>query len=81
MLHVLDGEMGAFEQDGGVLDPEQAIHAHLAVAAAAGAQMRFGTAMERWEATADGFSVHLADGTSVASRALILSLGPWFKEG
>ena len=80
MLKVLDEEMGVYEPDGGVLDPERAICAHLDVAKAAGAQMRFEVAMESWEPTADGFTVHLADGTTFATRALVLSLGAWFKD-
>ncbi len=36
--------------------------------------------MESWEATDDGFVVRLGDGATVASRALVLSLGPWFKD-
>jgi sarcosine oxidase len=79
-LKILDEEVGVYESDGGVLDPERAIHAHLLAAATAGAQMRFGIAMENWEATRDGFAIRLSDGTSIASRALILSLGPWFKD-
>ncbi len=80
MLKILDEEVGVYEPDGGVLDPERAICAHLEVAEAAGAHMRFETAMESWEPAADGFSIRLADRTTVATRALVLSLGPWFKE-
>lgn len=79
-LRVQDDEIGVFEPDGGVLDPERSVEAHLQAAAAAGAEMRFGIPMENWEATDDGFLVRLADSTAVASRALVLSLGPWFKE-
>ncbi|MEO7725480.1 MAG: N-methyl-L-tryptophan oxidase [Chthoniobacterales bacterium] len=80
MLRVQDDEIGVFEPDGGILDPERSVQAHLQAAAAAGAQMRFKTPMERWEATANGFLVRLADGATVESNALVLSLGPWFKE-
>lgn len=79
-LQVRDDEIGVFERDGGVLDPEGAVAAQLQVANAAGAQMRFEVAMTSWEATRDGFVVRLADGTTVASRVLVLSLGSWFKE-
>jgi sarcosine oxidase len=79
MLHVQDNEIGAFETDGGVLDPEKSVQAQLQVASAAGAEMRFGVAMENWAPADDGFVVRLADGTTVESRALVLSLGPWFK--
>ena len=80
MLKVLDEEVGVYEPDGGVLDPERAICAHLDVAEAAGAEIHFEAAMESWEPTADGFSVRLADGTTFTTRALVLSLGAWFKD-
>jgi sarcosine oxidase len=79
-LKILDEEMGVFERDGGVLDPERAVEAQLKMATAAGAQMRFGVAMSTWAAIPGGFAIQLADGTSVTSRVLVLSLGPWFKE-
>jgi len=79
MLKVLDEEMAVYEPDGGVLDPERAISAHLSVAESAGAQTRYEVAMESWEPTAAGFSIRLANGTTVTTRALVLSLGAWFK--
>ena len=36
--------------------------------------------MENWEPTTDGFTIRLADGTTVTTRALVLSLGSWFKD-
>ena len=79
MLRVQDNEIGVFEPDGGVLDPERAIDALLRTASAAGAEMRFATAMQSWEATAEGFLVRLSDKTEVQTRALVFSLGPWFQ--
>lgn len=80
MLRVQDDEIGVFEPDGGVLDPEKSVAAHLHDASAAGAELRFETPMENWKATDDGFVIRLADGATVESRALVLSLGPWFKQ-
>ena len=80
MLKVLDDEVGVYEPDGGVLDPERSVEAHLRVAEVAGAQLHFNAVMETWEATANGFVIHLAEGGEVTSRALILSLGSWFQE-
>jgi sarcosine oxidase len=79
-LKVLDEEVGVFEPEGGVLSPERAVHAHLGMAAAAGAHMRFGVAMESWNAIDEGFEIRLTDGTRVSARVLILALGPWFQE-
>ena len=80
MLRVHDDERGVFEPEGGVLDPERSVETQLQVAAAADAEMHFGLAMEKWEATEDQFVIRLADGSAVTSRALVLSLGAWFKD-
>ncbi|MGH8095014.1 MAG: N-methyl-L-tryptophan oxidase [Chthoniobacterales bacterium] len=80
MLRVQADEMGLYEPDGGVLDPERAVEAQLNRAAAAGAQMHFGTGMQSWDATGNGFVVRLSDGTAIESAALVLSLGPWFQD-
>ena len=79
-LQLLRNETAMFEPDGGVLDPEAAVRAHLKVAAAAGAELRFETAMQSWEADEAGVRINLADGSKVSARKLVLSLGPWFKE-
>ena len=79
-LKVLEKEVGVYEPDGGVLAPEACVQAHLSVASAAGAEMHFGVAMNAWERTHTGFRLELSDGTTVESRALVFSLGAWFKE-
>ena len=78
-LRVQEEEMGVFEPDGGVLNPERAVDAQLTVAAARGAQMRFGVALKSWRATNNGFEILLADDTRISARALVLALGPWFQ--
>lgn len=78
-LQVQDGEVGVFEPEGGLLNPERAIEAQLTVAEAHGAEMRFGVAMKRWAATTNGFEILLSDDTRISARVLILTLGPWFK--
>jgi sarcosine oxidase len=80
MLQVLDEEVGVYEPDGGVLDPERSVATQLKVAQAAGAEMRFNSPVENWEATENGFLLHLAGGENVTSRALLFSLGPWLKK-
>jgi sarcosine oxidase len=79
-LKLLENEVALFEPDGGVLDPEAAVRAHLKVAQAAGADLRFETEMRSWEATGDTVQLQLADGTLLSARTLVLSLGPWFKQ-
>ncbi len=74
------GEVGVFEPDGGVLKPERAIAAHLQVAAARGAEMRFSAGLHSWSSNDKGFEIQLVDGTRVSARALILALGPWFEQ-
>lgn len=80
MLKVLDDEVGVYEPDGGVLDPETAVEVHLEQAASAGAHLRFETAMASWQNDGETFLVQLRDGTEVRSGALLLSLGPWLQE-
>ena len=78
-LRVRAGEVGVFEPDGGVLNPERAIDAQLTVAAARGASLRFEVALKSWRATSDGFEISLSDDTRISARVLVLALGPWFK--
>ncbi|HEY3600672.1 MAG TPA: N-methyl-L-tryptophan oxidase [Chthoniobacterales bacterium] len=80
MLKVLDDEVGVYEPDGGVLDPEKAVEIYLEQAANAGAHLRFETAMANWQYDGETFIVQLRDGTEVRSGALILSLGPWLQD-
>ena len=79
-LELRQDEVALLEIDGGVLDPERAVRAHLKVAEANRAEMRFGVAMESWHAIGKGFAIRLTDGTQVSASKLVLSLGPWFQE-
>ena len=79
-LKLMRGEAGVLELDGGVLDPERAIAAHVRTATARGAQLRCGVSMQSWEATANGFDIGLTDGAHIEARALILTTGAWLKE-
>jgi sarcosine oxidase len=79
-LELRNDEVALFEIDGGVLNPERAVRAHLDLAKSSGAEMRFGVAMKSWYATEKGFEVRLSDGASVSARVLVLAMGPWFKE-
>jgi sarcosine oxidase len=73
-------EVALMETDGGVLNPELAVRAHLKIARSQGAEMRFGATMESWHATDKGFDLQLSDGTRLSAGKLVLALGPWFKE-
>jgi sarcosine oxidase len=79
-VQLLKDEVALFETDGGVLNPERAIQAHLDLAKERGAEMRFGVAMKTWHATGTGFELLLSDGTQISASKLVLSLGPWFQE-
>ena len=79
-LRLLRDEMAVFEPEGGVLRPERAIDAHLRLAEANGAEMRFSVGMQDWRPNDDGgFEIQLADGSATNARALVLAMGPWFK--
>ena len=76
-LHVRDGEVGAYEADGGVVFPEAAVRAHLALAAQHGATTYERTAMTSWE-PGDVVRLNLSNGSSIEAESLVLTLGPWF---
>ncbi|MFE2432611.1 N-methyl-L-tryptophan oxidase [Streptomyces sp. NPDC059373] len=62
----------------GVIDAEGTLQAQLALAAAAGAEIRDGRAVTGWEPDGDdGVVVHSADGSTVRARRLVLCAGPW----
>ena len=78
MLELRPDEIGVFEPDAGVLKPERAIAAQLAIAEQRGATPRFGAAMTNWEPRGDGgFGILLDDGSRIVARNLVLALGPW----
>jgi sarcosine oxidase len=79
-LQLLPDEVALFEPDGGVLDPERAVGAHLKLARKSGADLRFQAAMRRWEASEEGTTIVLEDDSRISARTFVLSLGPWFKE-
>lgn len=78
MLRVLDGEVGVYERKAGALFPERAIRAHLELAAAGGAQTRFGVGMRSWKSGGAHVTLELTDGTQVHAHSVILTMGPWF---
>jgi sarcosine oxidase len=71
-------ERALFEPGAGIIFPEAAIAAHLRVAAAAGADIRFETRVAGYAAETDAVVVLLEDGTAVRTRKLALCAGPWF---
>src|SRR4051812_27853851 len=66
-LRLLPNEVALFEPDGGVLDPERAVAAHLKIAGAAGADLRFQATMRSWEANDNGITIHLDDDTRISA--------------
>ena len=79
-LQLLSNEVALFEPDGGVLDPERAVGAHLKMARKAGADLHFQAAMRSWEPSKEGITILLDDGSRISAKTFVLSLGPWFKE-
>ncbi len=74
-----DATRVVWQPDGGFLLAERTIQAHVNGAAAAGADLRFETAVTGWEPTPDGgVRVRTADGTVEADR-LVICAGPWMR--
>ena len=80
MLKLRDDEVALFDTQAGVLKPERAIAAHLAIAEQHGAETKFNAGMQSWRGTDVGFEIVLRDGTRAAAKNLVLALGPWFEQ-
>jgi len=74
-----EGEVGLFESEGGFVVPELAVEAHLRVAEARGAEMRFGARVVRWFSSpaGAGIRVEMEDGSTLDAARLALCEGPW----
>ena len=70
-------KVGAFEPDGGIVFPEKAVAAHLALAKAHGATTIEHVTMTSWEA-GDSVRVTLSNGSCVEAASAVFTLGPWF---
>jgi sarcosine oxidase len=68
--------IGVVQPDGGFLEPERAIHAQLALAKAAGAQIRTGETVLAIEPVGDGVRVTTDAGTIDAGTAIVAA-GAW----
>jgi sarcosine oxidase len=73
-FHLQRGEVAVFDRRAGYLDPDRCNAAHLRVAAAAGATLRFNEPVLSWLASDDGVRVETSAGSYVADH-LVLSVG------
>ncbi|HEU4973639.1 MAG TPA: N-methyl-L-tryptophan oxidase [Baekduia sp.] len=71
-----EGEVALHEPRAGFVRPEATVSAHLRLAVAAGAELRFGTLVRSWRATESGVTVHTSAGAVEADR-LVLCGGSW----
>jgi sarcosine oxidase len=70
------GEAAVYEAVAGYVSPEDAVRAHLDVAARHGAELRFGTSIGGWDLRGDGVEV-LVDGEDAVADRLVLTAGAW----
>jgi sarcosine oxidase len=73
-FHLTPGEIAVLDRRAGYLDPDRCNAAHLRVAAAAGATLRFDEPVLSWVASDDGVRVETSGG-SYAAGHLVLSVG------
>lgn len=79
-FRVPEGGRGVFEVEGGYLDVEACVAAHVAWARDAGAEVREGAVVAGWDAAGDGVRVRWTEGGrehSVDAGALVLTAGAW----
>lgn len=70
------GDVALYEAKAGFARPEMTVQAHLGLAEAAGATLRFGEEVTGWAETAHGVRVSTADGTYTAGQ-LVICPGAW----
>jgi sarcosine oxidase len=75
-LHPEPGTIGVLEEQAGFLDPEAAIESCLALAARAGAVLRFGTPVTEWTRSTSGLVLTTAAG-AIECHTAILAAGAW----
>ena len=79
-FHIPKGHVGLWQPDGGFVASERAIHAHVGLAQARGAEIRCNEPVLEWSATAHGgVEVVTARGRYTAGR-LLLTSGAWMDE-
>ena len=71
-----EDELALVERRAGYARPERTVAAHLALAAAAGADLRHGEKVLQWSETADGVRVVTERGTHTAG-SLVIAPGAW----
>ncbi|MFI5906519.1 N-methyl-L-tryptophan oxidase [Dactylosporangium sp. NPDC051541] len=71
-----DGEVALFEGTAGVLRPEAAVEAGLALAGRHGAELHFHEPVEAWQEDGGRVTVRTANGTYEADQ-LVICPGPW----
>lgn len=71
-----DSHQAVLQPDGGFLDPEACIAAHVNGAARAGARLLARNRVHGWRATTDRVEVDIG-GTTLAARRLVLCAGAW----
>jgi sarcosine oxidase len=75
-----DGTVALFEREAGVIFPEEAIRAHLDIAADNGAHLHFDERVEDWTVSASGTIEVRTSRARYETGRLILSPGSWAKE-
>jgi len=69
-------EVALYEDKAGFVRPEETVSAHLALATAAGADLRFHSPMIEWSAASGGVTVDVP-GESFTAGELVFAPGPW----
>ena len=74
------GIVALHEDRAGVIAPEEAIHAHLALASRNGAELAFGEVVRSWTPEPSGGVTVVTNTRTVTAGHLVLAPGPWAAE-
>jgi sarcosine oxidase len=79
-FHLTERHKGLWQPNGGFIASERAIHAHVGLALAAGADIRVHEPLLDWQPTADGGVVVRTERGTYSAGRLVLTAGPWMKQ-
>ncbi|MBV8262349.1 MAG: N-methyl-L-tryptophan oxidase [Candidatus Eremiobacteraeota bacterium] len=75
-----DNEVAVYEKPAGILFPEACVRAYLKAAGAVGADLRFETPVQKWQASDNGVDVTLTSGERVTGNSLVVCAGAWLPQ-
>jgi sarcosine oxidase len=76
IFDLVEAQSAVYEEEAGILFPENCVEAHVSLAKQAGCEFRFREACTGWKSTREGVELETAGGSYLADR-VVISAGSW----